>query len=730
MGPKQISIFDEGPSAPKATALTNRRLFSESALERELKRGREWRAAAAAAPGLRAAIRDAKDNGRTGMALDALGLRAARDAGGCIALAKEQGEPALLFLAADPLDTAARCRLMLQMNKEKIDWGVVSDGSRWRLLRRGIAGAPDRWFEADGGALADADDDALTTFTLLFGAARFSEKESFADAGFRLTRVRADSFVGRLRAGAREAATAISRGFIFAEQEATGAVPADDALGMIYKHALVIVQRIVYLFYAEAAGLFPANDPRYEADMGLGRLATAAKTAAKSKKTAAQHKFTLWDSLGRLFGAAFRGDAELKVPCQGGALFDPDLHPFLDRNSAPDSLMAAALAALALDGGYAELDAADIVEALAPLAELSPRLAAEQLVLVSEDGAPVLLPKKQAKWKKTLAAYEKGDFYLEERVPETPKQPREVLAEYAARAFGGGYRGGHVLITDAGAGLSTVYAVDAAACALAVSNGKYGAYCDALRAAADRVFALDPNPLNVELTRLGVWLLTINPSPPVYSEYNIRAGSALCGAGPEDIAMLPAGAKLNAMELSGWARELVEARGRKRGGLAGVRSRDAGFAKVERKLESALRNPEVRTALGEPDPAAAAGLPPTVHPPVFFSEVFYGEGAAGFEIILSAPEPKRLLTSAERIYLRRRIGLRGVMSGPDAAGRRYMEFLAAGGTLSLLAPARFLKTDRARSLLASDRMLPGIADDTARSENLPAGFAMVFLKKR
>ncbi|MFA6447899.1 MAG: hypothetical protein WCX65_00385 [bacterium] len=741
MAAKQISIFGDETAAPATPPLSNKRLFSDIVFDREMKKWREWRRAPETSDALCGALDDAAKNGRTGMALDALGLRAIRETGGCIVLAnsQEKSKPVLLR-AADPNSVSERCRLISTLESESIDWGIITDGAKWRLLRRGLPGGVDRFLEADSSALSGASADMLKTFSLIFGGALFSDKETFADAAFRASAARTASLRDSLRSSARSASELLAKGFISTERQTTGAVPGEEALEMIYKHSLVIVQRLIFAFCAESAGIFPASEKKYSKEIGMSSIIASSAAVRSSKKAGADFRFTLWEALERFSRAAHHGDEEFKMPCQGGALFDPERHPFLTRNSVPDSYIAEAVGLLALKGGpdalpgggYAEIDAADITEALAPLALLRARLAVSTLSLVNDEGVERWLPKSQAKWKKTIAQVKKGDFYLDDTgAALLYNPPRATLAEYVSGAFSGKqFRDGFIFIPETGAGVLPLTVIDAAARSMAIAGDMANlSLADIQREAAQTVFALDPNQLNVEFARLGVWLLTICASPPIPLEHNIQTGSALCGISANDIAALPAGSKITASELSSWAKELRDIRSRVRSGLAGVRSRESGFQKIEKKITAALKTPEIRAAAETGPDNADSNQIPVIHPPLSFPEVFFNEKrSGGFSMIFAAPEPKHALAADEIASLRKRLNLRGTLSAPDAAARRHSEFLAPGGALALFAPARFLKTARARSLMNGGRNLPGLSGISTRTEKLSAGFVLLEIR--
>jgi hypothetical protein len=738
MAAKQISIFETETIAPYVPPFINHRLFSDCVFGQEMKKWREWKRAPKSPEQLRAALEDAKINGRTGMVLDVLGLRAIRETGGCLVLTTSS-EPSnlMLLLSANPDDIAARCRLVSTLENVQRDWGVITDGSKWLLLRRGLFCSPERRLEADAGAIiASSDIDDLQTFFLLFGAVNFMNNETFADSVFRASRAKTLLFSNSLRSASRIALETICKGFIAQEQQTTGAVPADDALDMIYKHSLIIIQRLIFIFYAEAAGVLPSVTN----EIGFGNTITSALSVLSEKKLSPDFRYTLWESLRILFHTIHQGSEDHKIPCLGGTLFDPESHPFLSQNSVPDLYLAEVLSQLSLKhsktgkpcDGYKELDACDITDALSPLANLRGGLAAYPMVLADIDGSNHWIQKSQAKWKKTISQVKKGEYYLEEPVATVSYQPqRETVNEYVARSFSYDlHEKPRIFVPEISSGLLLLTIIDAASRFAMLNNvGTSADYSDALREAAQNIFALDSNDLNIEIASLGVWLLTINKLPPLYLGHNIRAGSALCGINREDIGALPSGSKTNSDELANWSREISIARSKNKPVLSSVRARESGFLKVEKKMNLALQTPELRSITGVITKTASEKQTIIIHPPLFFSEVFFNEGRpSGFDLIFVAPEPKQSLSADESDCIRKKLNMRGSLSAPDAAARRYTEFLAPCGTLALLAPARFLKTARSRSLTNNSLTLPGFSGISTKTDKLPSGFVLILIK--
>jgi hypothetical protein len=641
MAAEQISIFDFQVSPADETGLKNNYLFPSGTIEDEMRRGR-WRSVKAPG-GIRAALEESVKSGNPAPALKGLGWHITERPKSRMLLSSTAGEsgPAALALAGDPQDAAASCQLLCRMAEEKTQWGIISNGASWRLYRAGLPAAPDRWFGAETELLLSGPETNLKTFSLLFGCAPYSKNESFADAAHRSGAKHVSELQGNLARAAESAATAICRGFVSAEKQTTGATPTPDALQSIYKHTLIIIHRLIFIFHAERRGILPGDGENYRADFGLGGLAGRIPELRLTKKNL-DLKFTLWKQLQHLFDRVHRGDVELGIPCLGGVLMDPETHPFLSGNEVSDSFMADAIEALAIPGGalgrpgdaFEELDAADIVLALSYLPEFRARLAREPILLIEEKGKRAWRPKKTVKWRKAEAAADTGEVYLERAAEANGKTfSYETLSALAAKTFVAEDSGsGPFFVPETGAGLMLLAGIDAAARRhMASGEKKSASFSEALLQTARLAYGLDPNPLNADLARLGIWLLTIGDQPPLHLEHNIRPGNIPRGVAPGDFANLPDITEAARDELTQIAREVRQAWAGKRPGLSGIRTRADCFKKIERKINKLMENPDKPDAAGR----AGAGI---AHPLFQFPEVFFSEERpSGFEALIVAP---------------------------------------------------------------------------------------------
>ena len=115
----------------------------------------------------------------------------------------------------------------------------------------------------------------------------------------------------------------------------------------VYRGAVTVMMRLVFLFVAEERRLLPLDDPLYDRDARRDHAARAAPGARRpdgedvlEKSTAAWHRVL---ALFRAVHGGIEHDA-LRLPAYGGGLFDPDRYPFLEGRAAGHDAGATAAA--------------------------------------------------------------------------------------------------------------------------------------------------------------------------------------------------------------------------------------------------------------------------------------------------------------------------------------------------------------------------------------------------
>ncbi len=252
------------------------------------------------------------------------------------------------------------------MSDRAVKWGILTNGAAWRLYWQDARSRAEDFFEINlaallgvGGIPAEFDDfearHGLKLFFVLFGRSAFlpqswdSERRSFHAIALAEAR-RYEETVSELLG---------QRVFKEVFPALCEAIAADDRqagkdrkgqyttayLEELREAALVLLYRLLFLFYAEDRRLLPVNDPRY-ADYSLTRLREQIAEAIDKGKTLARRIHNYWSQLDNLFTLIAEGDDTLGMPAYNGGLFERGRSAILARAKVPDSLLAPVIDAL------------------------------------------------------------------------------------------------------------------------------------------------------------------------------------------------------------------------------------------------------------------------------------------------------------------------------------------------------------------------------------------------
>ncbi|MGH3795857.1 MAG: Eco57I restriction-modification methylase domain-containing protein [Pseudonocardiaceae bacterium] len=95
----------------------------------------------------------------------------------------------------------------------------------------------------------------------------------------------------------------------------------------VYRGAVSVMMRVVFLLFAEERGLLPSDNELYAKAYSAGRLcAELEHRALEGSEDDLEHTYTAWHRLLALFDAVYRGveHPRLRMHAHDGSLFDPD----------------------------------------------------------------------------------------------------------------------------------------------------------------------------------------------------------------------------------------------------------------------------------------------------------------------------------------------------------------------------------------------------------------------
>jgi len=248
------------------------------------------------------------------------------------------------------------------MSDRAVKWGILTNGALWRLYWQDARSRAEEFFEIDLASalglpgtqpgLDDPDgDQALRLFLLFFGRPAFLPQtwdgagRSFHACALDEARLYEEKVTQDL--GARvfndifpQLADALARGDLEARagKDAEGKFD-DDYLDEVREAALVLLYRLLFLFYAEDRKLLPVQDERY-APYSARRIREEVRDKVDHGIRWSSTMNSLWLRLRGCFELIDEGDDAIGMPAYNGGLFDRARSKLLVRAQVPDKIIA------------------------------------------------------------------------------------------------------------------------------------------------------------------------------------------------------------------------------------------------------------------------------------------------------------------------------------------------------------------------------------------------------
>ncbi len=251
-------------------------------------------------------------------------------------------------------------RRVEDLTTSKLRWGILTNGSRWRLYYQGARSVSEQFFELDlaavlaipgheGGLFALPEMERLhwlRVFMLVFGREAFlpspSDARTFHQRAMDEGKFYEERVAGNL--------SNLVFGTVFpALAQAIAAAAPDASLQEVREAALILLYRLLFILYAEDRDLLPVREARYE-EYGLREKLRADIGRRKDRNdtfsdTAARY----WSVVEDLCRAIDVGDKSIGLPPYNGGLFDAKKTPLLAKIRLGDSVMAVVIDALSFE---------------------------------------------------------------------------------------------------------------------------------------------------------------------------------------------------------------------------------------------------------------------------------------------------------------------------------------------------------------------------------------------
>ncbi|MFE5887398.1 Eco57I restriction-modification methylase domain-containing protein [Streptomyces sp. NPDC056462] len=242
--------------------------------------------------------------------------------------------------SAAPADRLARL-----LRHHGVPLGLVTDGRWWCLVWAPLGGVTTTAVFDSIGWNEAAERNVVRAFVSLLRRRRFFE---YDDAETLVGLLKASLAAGedvtealgvQVRQAVELLVDAIGRADVRAvEHGAPGLHAAGVGAGEVYRGAVAVMMRVVFLLFAEERGLLPADNEVYARSYSARFLRDELKARADEEgETSLEHTTSAWHRLIALFHAVHGGvdhpGSGFHLPAYDGSIFDPDKYPWLERTT-------------------------------------------------------------------------------------------------------------------------------------------------------------------------------------------------------------------------------------------------------------------------------------------------------------------------------------------------------------------------------------------------------------
>jgi len=342
-------------------------------------------------------------------------------------------------------------KLIAQLRDRKLNWGMLTDGGKWRLYTTRTGKPFEEYVELNlAEALAQNDEKEYALFERFFHVDSFTpeieaeendrrEKDARAHGVYNCRldqdikaseKILEDKVKSPLLEQIDEVLQYLCNGFI-SETPRKGDEYTEDERREIFESAVKLLYRCLFLFYAEARSLLPSQIEKKEiyARHSIGALCLEAHHFRWGKRM--DHDgYDIWKHLKGLIGAVNDGDPEYGIMGYNGGLFDDEAEKFLGKEQLRNDFLARALYLMAWvephDGDiekeypipYRDLEVRHLGEMYETILEFSVTLAdADRIRRRSKKGVEILLASETTR-QKGDGNIRKGDVYFGESALE------------------------------------------------------------------------------------------------------------------------------------------------------------------------------------------------------------------------------------------------------------------------------------------------------------------------
>lgn len=238
-------------------------------------------------------------------------------------------------------------------------WGILTNGSKWRLYFSGARSTIDDYLELDLARIMRLDGDLLdtaitdderdhwlTVFVAMFSRPAFARATATAPSFHDRARREAAFYEERVAKSLSD--LVFTRLYPALGKAVAKAAPSDTTLDDVRQATLILLYRLLFILYAEDRGLLPVKDNRFD-DYALRDKRLDVGRRKDSGDVFSSVAKNLWNHFAGLAEMIDLGDPSVGLPPYNGGLFRGDKTPLLKSIALGDDVMAEAIDILSFE---------------------------------------------------------------------------------------------------------------------------------------------------------------------------------------------------------------------------------------------------------------------------------------------------------------------------------------------------------------------------------------------
>ena len=424
-------------------------------------------------------------------------------------------------------------------------WGLATNGTVLRLMRDNASLTRPAYIEADLAQIFTNEDAAsFSILWLLFHRTRFGladtsatdcELERWRDAGAKEGEVSRDRLAGQVR----EALLLLGSGFLEANPDLASKVASGEFDRLEFKNELLrLVYRLIFLMVAEDRNLLhPSKAPSAARKLYADGYSLSALRALCTRASTWDRHHDRYEGIKIVFRALADGEETLALPALGGLFATGEL-PKLDTARLRNRAFMEALYRLSwladksgmVPVNWRSMETEELGSVYESLLELQPQLGSDGRSLIFASDAA----EQKGNQRKTTGSYYTPDS-LVQALLDTALDPVLDQAEAQSDDPAKALLKLSVIDPACGSGHFLLAAARRIATRLARIRAEGTPSTEDFRHALRDVarcciHGVDRNPMAVELTKVALWIETVDPGLPLgFFNAQIRPGDSLLG---------------------------------------------------------------------------------------------------------------------------------------------------------------------------------------------------------